>query len=51
MLSLVMDRSEWYINKVTDAANNRIESWLRNCHSKYIIKSPNIDPEKIVQLG
>ena len=24
MLSLVVDRSEWYVNKVIDAANNRI---------------------------
>ena len=50
MLSLVMDRSEWYVNKVIDAANNRIMMWLNSCHSKYVIKLPNIDPEKISQL-
>ena len=50
MLSLVMDRSEWYVNKVIDAANNRIEIWLKNCHSKYVKKLPNIDPERIIQL-
>ena len=51
MLSIVLDRSEWYVNKVIDAANDRIESWLRNCHSRYVIKLPNIDPDKIVQIG
>ena len=51
MLSIVLDRSEWYINKVIDAANDRIESWLKNCHSKYVIKMPNIDPTKIVQVS
>ena len=52
MLSLVLDRSEWYINKVIDAANDRIESWLKNsCHSKYVMKLPNIDPDSIVQLN
>ena len=50
MMSLVMDRSEWYVNKVIDAANNRIEMWLKNCHSKYVMKMPNIDPDKITQL-
>ena len=51
MLSIVLDRSEWYVNKVIDAANGRIESWLRNCHSRYVIKVPDIDEDKIVQLG
>ena len=50
MLSLVMDRSDWYVNKVIDAANNRIESWLKVCHSKYVMKLPEIDPTQITQL-
>lgn len=50
MLSLVMDRSEWYANKAIDAGNNRIEIWLKNCHSKYAMKIPDIDPQKIVQV-
>ena len=51
MLSLVLDRSDWYINKVIDAANDRIETWLKNCRSKYVIKLPKIDPNTIVQLS
>ena len=51
MLSLLLDNSEFYANKCVDAANNRLESWLKNCHSKYIMKTPNIDPEKIVEIG
>ena len=51
LLSLVLDNSQFYSNKCLDAANNRIESWLRNCHSKYVIPVPNIDTKKIVELG
>ena len=51
MVSLLMDKSDFYINKCVDAANNVIESWLRNCHSKYVIKMPNIDHDKIVEIG
>ena len=51
MLSLVMDRSDWYVNKTVDAANNRIEMWLKNCHSKYIMKVPNINPDQISQVS
>ena len=47
--SIIMDRSEWYVNKAVDAANNRIETWLKNCHSKYVNKESNIDPNKITQ--
>ena len=50
MLSLVMDRSEWYVNKAIDAANNRIEMWLKNCHSRYVMKESSINPEHISQL-
>ena len=50
MLSLVMDRSDWYVNKVIDAANNIIEMWLKVCHSKHVMKLPNIDPTQITQL-
>ena len=51
MLSIVLDRSEFYTNKCVDAGNNVIKSWLRNCHSRYVMKHPNIDPAKIVVLG
>ena len=51
MLSLVLDRSEWYVNKVIDAANDRIQSWLKNCNSRYVMKLPNIDPDTIVQMN
>ena len=51
MLSLVLDKSEFYTNKCVDAANNVIESWLRNCHSRYVAKKAIIDPEKIIQIG
>ena len=51
MLSLILDKSEFYSNKCVDAGNNRIESWLKNCHSRYVIKRSNIDADKIVQLG
>ena len=51
MVSLILDRSEWYVNKAIDAANNRIETWLKNCHSKYVSKDSNIDPDKITQLN
>ena len=49
MTSIIMDRSEWYVNKAVDAANNRIEKWLKNCHSKYVNKESNIDPNRITQ--
>ena len=51
LLSLVLDNSQFYSNKCLDAANNRIETWLRNCHSKYVIKMPDIDVNNIVELG
>ena len=51
MLTLVLDNSEHYSNKCIDAGNNVIKSWLKNCHSKYVIKVPNIDPGQIVDLG
>ena len=51
MLSLVLDNSEFYMNKCVDASNNVIESWLRNSHSRYVIKMTDIDPAKIVELG
>ena len=51
MLSLVLDKSEFYSNKCVDAGNNVIKSWLRNCHSRYVIKTPNIDPDKIQQIS
>ena len=49
MVSIILDRSEWYVNKAIDAANNRIETWLKNTHSKYVGKECNIDPDKIMQ--
>ena len=51
MLSLVLDKSEFYAHKCVDAANNVIKSWLRNCHSRYVFKTPNIDPDKIEQIS
>jgi hypothetical protein len=51
LLSILLDESEFYAFKCVDAGNNRIESWLRNCHSKYISKLPDIDPDRIRQLG
>ena len=51
MLQIVLDNSEWYVNKVVDAANNRIASWLKNCNSRFSIKRPNIDPSLIQQLN
>ena len=38
MLTLVLDNSEHYVNKCIDAGNNVIEAWLKNCHSKYVIR-------------
>ena len=37
LLLLLLDNSEFYQNKCVDAGNNVLESWLRNCHSKYVI--------------
>ena len=51
LLSLVLDKSQFYSNKCLDAANNRIHTWLKNCHSKYSIPMPDIDVKKIVELG
>ena len=52
LLSLLLDNSEFYQNKCVDTGNNVLESWLRNCHSKYVVsKQPNIDPDKIEQVG
>ena len=51
LLSILLDGSHFYANKCVDAGNNVLESWLRNCHSKYVRQVPNIDPEEIVQIG
>ena len=51
MLTLLLDQSEFYANKCVDAANNVILRWLKNCHSKYVFKTPNIDPESIIQIS
>ena len=41
MAKLVMDNSEFYSFKCIDAANNRIETWLKASKSKYVFKKPN----------
>ena len=46
-----MDDSEYYQDKCVDAGNNVLEGRLRNYKWKYVMKRPNIDPEKIVDLG
>ena len=51
LLAILLDESEFYCNKFVDAANNRLQSWLKNCHSRYITKLPSIDPDKIVHVG
>ena len=52
LLSLLLDNSEFYQNKCVDCANNVLESWLRNCHSKYVVnRQPDIDTDKIEQVG
>ena len=52
LLSLLLDNSEFYQNKCVDCANNVLESWLRNCHSKYVVtKQPDIDLAMIQQVG
>ena len=51
LLSILPDKSDFYANKCVDTGNNVLESWLRNCHSKYVRKMPNINPETIVQIG
>ena len=51
LLSILLDRSQFYANKCVDAGNNVLESWLRNCHSKYVKQLPNINPDEIVQIG
>ena len=51
LLTILLDNSEFYVNKCVDTANNVLESWLRNCHSKYVLKKSNIDPDQIVQIG
>ena len=51
LLSILLDESEFYSNKCVDTANNRIESWLKNSHSKYITNLPNIEPNDIVHVA
>ena len=52
LLSLLLENSDFYQNKCVDCANNVLEAWLRNCHSKYVVsKQPNIDPDQIEQVG
>ena len=46
---LLLDNSEFYQNKCFDAGNNVLESWLRNCHSKYVMSS--IDVAQIENIG
>ena len=51
LLTILLDKSEFYANKCVDAGNNVIHAWLKNCHSKYVVKMPNIDPAQIVHMG
>ena len=51
LLSILLDRSEFYANKCVDAGNNVLESWLKNCNSKYVKQLPDINPDTIVQVG
>ena len=51
MLHIVLDSSQWYVDKAIFAANNRIASYLKNSHSKYSIKKPNIDTSLIKQIS
>ena len=51
LLSILLDKSEFYSNKCVDAGNNVLESWLRNCNSKYVRQIPNINPDSIEQIG
>ena len=51
LLSILLDNSEFYANKCVDAGNNVLETWLRNCQSKYVKQMPSIKPEDIVQIG
>ena len=50
LLSLILDDSEFYQTKAVDAANNRIETWLKSTNSKYIFDASVIDETKIQQL-
>ena len=51
MLSVLLDNSEFYMNKAVDAANNVLVARLRNNHWKYVMKLPKIDLEEIEELG
>ena len=52
LLLLLLDNSEFYQNKCVDAGNNVLESWLRNCHSKYVMsKEQSIDVAQIENIG
>ena len=48
LLTTLLDNSQFYSEKCIDAANNVIESWLRNCNSKYYFGKSRIDPSKII---
>ena len=52
LLSLLLDNSEFYQNKCVDCANNVLEAWLKNCHSKYVpMKQTQIDTTLIQKIG
>ena len=51
LLRLILDDSEFYQTKAVDAANNRIETWLKSTNSKYIFDASVIDETKIQKLS
>ena len=44
----MLDNSEFYADKCTDAGNNVLSKTLRNNNSKYYMKRPDIDPKTII---
>ena len=50
ILSIVFDKSEFYANKVVEAANNRIESWLKVSGSKYTFDKTDISEEELDEI-
>ena len=51
MMKLIMDSSDFYVNKCVEAANNRIATWLKASKSKYMIQRPNIDESQIHEIS
>ena len=49
-LEIVLDKSDYYMNRCVDAATNTLNASLKNQQSRYLPKESSIDSSKIIEL-